>query len=229
MIPKIIHYCWFGRNKKNDVIKHCIESWHKFLPDYKVVEWNEDNFDVFSNRYTKSAYQQKKWAYVSDYVRMYALYKYGGIYLDTDVEMVRSLPIEYLKFSSFAGIEDDSFLVNPGLIYACHAENQLVGELLNSYNKDSFKNSSVSRIETINMRLTSILEEKGYIRKNKKQKVEGLTIFPVEYFCAYDAKRRVKKITENTICFHHYAASWVPWYMKVKYKLGSFLRRLIYR
>ena len=95
MIPKIIHYCWFGKNPKNNLILRCIESWKKFCPNYKFVEWNESNFDVNSNLYTKQAYENKKWAFVSDYVRLYALYNYGGIYLDTDCEILQSLDIFY--------------------------------------------------------------------------------------------------------------------------------------
>ena len=97
MIPKIIHYCWFGRNSKSKIILKCIESWRKFMPDYEIIEWNEDNFNVKQNEYVKSAYNNKKWAFVSDYARMKVLYQYGGIYFDTDVELLKPIPSEYLE------------------------------------------------------------------------------------------------------------------------------------
>ncbi len=104
MIPKIIHYCWFGRGQKSEKIKACIASWKKYLPDYEIVEWNEDNFDLSSNLYVKQAYDSKKWAFVSDYVRLYALYHFGGIYMDTDVEVLKSLD-EFLDAPSFTGFK----------------------------------------------------------------------------------------------------------------------------
>ena len=125
MIPKKIHYCWFGGNKKSKLVMKCITSWKKFFPDYEIVEWNEGNTDLHENKYIERAYQLKKWAFVSDYVRMKVLYDYGGIYFDTDVEVIRSFPDDLLKLPAFTGIESFSLLVSPGLVFAIYP-NQII-------------------------------------------------------------------------------------------------------
>src|SRR5699024_8907222 len=106
MIPKIIHYCWFGGNELSKTTKVCINSWKKKLPDYKIIEWNESNFDINSNQYVKEAYQAGRYAFVTDYVRLYVLYHYGGIYMDTDVEVLKSLD-SFLKHQAFTGCENE--------------------------------------------------------------------------------------------------------------------------
>lgn len=229
MIPKIIHYCWFGKNKKSTLIKKCIDSWYTFLPDFKIIEWNEDNFDVYQNEYIKKAYEEKKWAFVSDYARMKVLYEHGGIYFDTDAELIKRIPDSFLELNAFSGVEEFSCLVNPGLIYACHPKDKLVEQLLKSYENDQFSVTKLENMITINIRLYKILEKYGYVKQNIKQTIEGLTIFPSDFFCGYDGQKRKIKISENTISVHHYAASWLPWYRKVRLKLGTIARRIKYR
>ena len=116
MIPKIIHYCWFGHNRKPALIKKCIESWKKFMPDWEIREWNEENYDVYKNQYIRNAYAQKKWAFVVDYARFDILNQFGGIFLDTDVELLRPIPEEILRNDAFTGFESPE-RVAPGLAY----------------------------------------------------------------------------------------------------------------
>ena len=127
-IPKVIHYCWFGKGKMPNLAEKCIESWKKYCPEYKIVCWNEDNFDVNQNRYAKEAYDAGKWAFVSDYVRLKVLHDEGGIYLDTDVELIKPLDklIEEIGFMGF----DDKGVVSTGVGFACEKGNQLVAALL---------------------------------------------------------------------------------------------------
>lgn len=228
MIPKIIHYCWFGGNKKSKLIMKCIESWKKYFPDYEIMEWNEENSDINENEYVREAYRLKKWAYVSDYIRMKVLYEYGGIYFDTDVEVIRKYPQEILELPSFTGIEAFSRLVNPGLVYGCLKGDSLVKEVIDSYQNDKFIITSPEEMLTINKRISGILDKYGYIREDTKQTVNGLTIFPSEVFCAYDGQKRCIKITDNTVSVHHYTASWLPWYRKIRCKIGTVIRHMKY-
>lgn len=229
MIPKIIHYCWYGHNKKGKLILHCIESWREHFPDFDILEWNESNTDINENQYIRKAYDEKKWAFVSDYMRMKVLYEYGGIYFDTDVEVLKRFPDELLMLEGFTGIESFSLKVNPGLVFACHPQNAIVKEVLESYQKDIFENSSnVEKIVTINVRITKILSKYGFIPKDEKQTIMGLTIFPSEVFCAHDGELRKEAITVNSLSVHHYSSSWYPWYKKIRFKLGTFKRRLNY-
>lgn len=226
MIPKIIHYCWYGHNKKSKLIRKCINSWKEYFPDYKIIEWNESNSDISINSYVKKAYEEKKWAFVSDYMRMYVLYKYGGIYFDTDVEVLKKFPQSVLNNSCFTGIESFSKLINPGLVFGCEPHNLVVKQVLDSYNFDQFENVSIDRIKTINMRITDLLKKSGYLLEDKEQTVSGIHIYPSEVFCAYDGVNRVTKITVNSLSTHHYAASWFPWHRKLRLRVGTFLRHV---
>lgn len=228
MIPKKIHYCWYGNNKKSKIILKCIDSWKKYFPDYEIIEWNESNTNLHENVYIEEAYKLKKWAFVSDYVRMKVLYEYGGIYFDTDVEVLKRFPEEVLNLKSFSGFESFSLKVSPGLVYACEPRDSIVKMMVDSYNSDNFKNESIDDIKTINIRITDLLKENGLVLEDKKQEVLGLTVFPSSVFCAYDGKRRKIDIKDDTLSVHHYAASWLPWHRKLRLKLGTIARRIIY-
>lgn len=225
MIPKKIHYCWFGEKKKKALILKCIASWKQYFPDYEIIEWNENNFDVHQCKYVEQAYKQKKWAYVSDYARMKILDLYGGIYFDTDVEVVRPFP-EELRKCAFAGIEEFSKLVSPGLVYGCEAGDIIVHEMVEEYENSEFNNAKIEEILTINKRITRILDKYGYSHTDTYQDLGVLRVFPSEYFCAYDGKKRKANITEKTITTHHYIASWLPWYRKVRLYFGTKLRHI---
>ena len=225
MIPKKIHYCWFGGNKKSKLILDCIKSWKRHFPDYEIIEWNESNFDVHQCNYVAQAYDKKKWAYVSDYARMKILDLYGGIYFDTDVEVVKKFPKELME-SSFAGIEEFSKLVAPGLVYGCEEGDVIVHRMVEEYEQDSFINEGVDNILTINKRITRILDKYGYIHDDKFQDLKILKVYPSEVFCAYDGRRRRMNITTNTLATHHYTASWLPWYRKIRLTIGTKLRHI---
>lgn len=224
-----IHYCWYGGNKKSKLILKCIDSWKKFFPDYEIIEWNESNTDLHENAYIEKAYQEKKWAFVSDYVRMKVLYEYGGIYFDTDVEVIKPFPKEILSLPAFTGFESFSLMVNPGLVFACEESYKLAGMMIESYNADDFFNESVDTIKTINMRITDILVDNGLEICDIKQRVLDLTVFPSSVFCPYDGRCRKVKVQEDTLSIHHYAASWLPWYRKMRLFFGTILRRVKYR
>lgn len=227
MIPKIVHYCWFGPKKKPKSVIRNIATWKRYFPNYKIIEWNEKNFDINQSDYVRKAYKEKKWAFVSDYVRMKALYQYGGVYFDTDVEVVKQFPKKLFELDCFTGFESGSLLVSPGLVFACNRQNQIIKGILTLYSKENFQFKPISKMETINIRITQLLQERGLKRIDCLQRISGVTVFPSDYFCGYDPNERKIVISENTLSVHHYAASWFPWYMKLKYKLGTFKRRSI--
>jgi mannosyltransferase OCH1-like enzyme len=215
MIPKIIHYCWFGRNRLSPLMFKCIASWRKFLPDYQIIEWNEDKFDVDTIPYTKEAYSKKKYAFVSDYVRFYVLYHYGGIYLDTDVEVLMSLnPL--LNHKMFSGFES-SDRVAPGLILGAEKHQNFIKCMIDGYNNRSFINRDGSlNCETVVSYMTEALLDKGLVLNGEYQVVADFTIYPMEFFSPKSLETGKLNITENTYSIHHYAASWRGKRYKIK-------------
>ncbi len=202
---KTIHYCWFGGAEKSDTIKMCIESWKKFCPDFEIKEWNESNFDVHCCKYVEEAYNSKKWAFVSDYCRFYVLYNYGGIYLDTDVELIK--PIDDLP-STFVGFERDSCVAS-GLIRGADAGDELCKAVMESYENDSFiKADGGYNVLTVCDRETGMLKERGLKLDGSLQIVGGTTVYPTEYFNPKGGDYGKETITENTRAIHHYLASW---------------------
>lgn len=218
MIPHKIHYCWFGGNKKSKLINKCIASWKKYLPDWEIIEWNEDNYDVHKNQYTSQAYKEKKWAFVVDSARFDILNEYGGIFLDTDVELLKAIPEEVLKHSAFSGFESDK-TVNPGLIFAAEKGHPILTDIIEVYNHKKFGETINGRIENIVDIVTGILEEKGLVKDNSFQIVENVAIYPKEYFCCFDHETQSFDIKEETISIHHYAASWSRWNRKLYFKM----------
>ena len=207
MIPKIIHYCWFGGNPLPELALKCIESWKKFLPDYEIKEWNESNYDIRKIQYISQAYDAKKYAFVSDYARFDILYEYGGIYFDTDVEVLRSLE-EIIKKGAFAGVECGGAL-NAGLGLATPAASPIYKEILESYDKSSFiKKDGSMDLTTVVQRVSDIFRKYGFTNNDEIQYVKGITIYPTEYFCPKNYSSGVVNITENSYTIHHYDGSW---------------------
>lgn len=225
-IPKIIHYCWFGRNEKTEVIIRCMESWKKHLSDYKIIEWNEENFDINSNKYVKEAYENKKYAFVSDYARVYALYNMGGIYLDTDVEVFKSLD-EFLDNDSFWGFEEKNYIATSTI--GSKKGNKLIKIFLDFYEGKSFNEISKNLKMYTNVQIvTNIFKESGFKINGEKQTIKGIgTIYPQEYFSPYDYINFIDKSNENTYTKHHFYKSWIPITSKLKIKFKKVLIKII--
>lgn len=226
MIPKIIHYCWFGGNEKSALINKCIDSWKRYFPDYDIKEWNESNFDVRCNTYVSQAYEAKKWAFVSDYARFYILEKEGGLYFDTDVEVIRSFE-HLLGNAPFTAFETDEY-VNPGLIlYSPAPHNEIFRKTLDWYNSASFMDENGEPIpHTVCTVFTDILKEYGFKSGGQEQVCGGMILYSKDYFNPYDdATGRMMK-TENTYTIHWYAKSWISPWMRIRSKITQVFHRI---
>ena len=211
MIPKVIHYCWFGRKTLPPLAIKCIESWKKFFPNFEIKEWNEDNFDVNSIVYTSQAYQVGKYAFVSDYARFKILYENGGLYFDTDVEIIKSFD-DILEKGAFMGCEMKAPLagVNPGLGLGVEKENPVYKEILDFYTNLHFLNSDGSYNETtIVTYTTGILKKHGLKNFNGIQNIVGIFIYPHEYFNPLNDLTGKLNITSDTHSIHWFAKTWV--------------------
>ena len=213
MIPKIIHYCWFGGKPLPKSAEKCIASWKKYLPDYDIKRWDESNFDVNAIPYTREAYAACKYAFVCDYARFWILYHYGGVYFDTDVEVIRPID-DIINRGGFLGVESNRngiYTVNPGLGFAATQGTAVIGEMMNLYSTFHFINTDgASDLKNIVEITTDYLSSKGLQNTDEIQDCCGFTIYPKDYFCPIDYDTRELKITENTRTIHHYAESWVP-------------------
>lgn len=217
MMPKVIHYCWFGGNPLPEFAVKCIDSWRKYMPEYEIKEWNESNFDVNIIPYTKEAYEAKKYAFVSDYARFWILYQYGGIYFDTDVEVIRPLN-EIIERGAFMGCEIDgqdsrnrSITVNPGLGLAVEAGHQVYKAVLDKYAGHHFLNEdeSYNTIYAVVKLTTDILKSFGMEDIEGIQQVAGIYIYPQRYFNPFDdATGRLNK-TKDTYTIHWYSKTWL--------------------
>lgn len=206
MIPKVIHYCWFGRNPLPPLAEKCIASWRKFLPDYEIKEWNEDNFDVNIIPYTAEAYAAKKYAFVSDYTRFWILYHHGGVYFDTDVEVIKSMD-DIIAAGAFMGCEQDSpITVNPGLGIAAPPSLPLYKKILDFYRHLNFDPKNIE--VTIVGHTTNILREFGLTCCKDIQRIEECNIYPTEFFNPTNITTKRRRITSNTRSIHWYADSW---------------------
>lgn len=203
LIPPIIHYCWFGKGEIPSKDREYIEGWKEKCLDYELICWNEDNFDVNKNAFLIWAYSNKKWAFVSDYVRMYVLYQYGGIYLDTDVELLKS-PDDLRYQYAYMGMEA-SGCVNSGVGMGTVPGNPLIKEILGYYDNLSKENF----FEVNAKRESDMLRKHGFKANNKYQIIEDIAIFPSEYFSPAFVGKKEIIITENTFSIHHYHYSWL--------------------
>ena len=235
MIPKKIHYCWFGGKPLTALGQKCLESWRKYFPDYEIIEWNETNFDVNCCQYVKEAYKAEKWAFVSDYARFKILYEHGGIYFDTDVEVIKSFD-DILEKGNFMGCENKISTANPGLGLAVAPGLGLavapglglVKEILNDYENDSFLNDDGSLdLTTIVTRTTNILKRHGLENINELQIVADVNIYPVDYFCPIDMSSGRLIITENTHSIHRYVGSWETKKNKFRGRIYRFINRFL--
>lgn len=213
-IPKIIHYIWVGGAKKPESVERYIESWRKYCPDYAIIEWNEQNYNIQNNRYAREAYQSKKWAFVTDYIRLDVLERFGGIYMDSDVEVLKNLDV-FLKdraFSSFEAGDPDQIFLPTGMM-ASEQHGDWVKYLRSYYSphKSFFKDSGEIDTTTNTVIITRMTLDKYPIKLNNKlQKFKDFTMYPSEYFCPKSWSTRQINLTKNTHAIHHFAASWLP-------------------
>lgn len=208
-IPKVIHYCWFGRNPKPKLAEKCIKSWKKHCPDYEIIEWNEDNFDISScPLYVRQAYEVKKWAFVTDYVRLQVVYENGGIYMDTDVELKKKLD-PLLEYNAYFGFEDEAHIAT-GLGFGAVKGTPILMEMMEDYQDISFIRPDGSfDIITCPMRNTETLLRHGLKQNDTKQVLDDrILILPAEYMCPISFWSGKKHITINTISIHWFSASW---------------------
>lgn len=228
-IPKVIHYCWFGRNPLPELAVKCIESWKKYFPDYEIKEWNEDNFDVHIIPYTAEAYEAKKYAYVSDYARFWILYHFGGIYFDTDVEVIKPMD-DIIAAGPFMGCEKpykpgatpNELGVAPGLGLGVNPGLGLYKDLLDYYGNLHFitPNGEIN-FETIVVHTTKLLCLYGLKNTPLIQECAGVKIYPKEYFCPIDYITKKLELTSNTRTIHHYSGSWQDNSTKMKSKMNA--------
>lgn len=217
-IPPKIHYCWFGGNPLPELAKKCIDSWKKYFPEYEIIEWNETNYDVNIIPYSAEAYHAKKYAFVSDYARFWILYNYGGVYFDTDVEVIKRMD-DIITKGAFMGCENDledersaesGVGVNPGLGIAAEPGHAFYKEVLDYYSKISFYNEDGSYNKTtVVQHVTRLLEHHGLTNSSAPTLCAGIAIYPKEYFCPMNYETGQLHITNNTCSIHHYMASWI--------------------
>lgn len=226
MIPKTIHYCWFGGKPLPKSAEKCIISWKKHLPEYRIMRWDESNFDIDSIPYTKEAYVAKKYAFVSDYARFWILYHHGGIYFDTDVEVLKPID-DIVEAGNFLGVEQQNsthLTINPGLGLGAEKNNPLFKDLMEIYQSSHFLCSNgIVKVQNIVEITTNYLMAKGLRNIDGIQQCCGFTIYPMDYFCPIDYDTRELKITENTRTIHHYAESWVPKSTRLKNSIGRIM------
>lgn len=232
-IPKTIHYCWFGRNPLPKLAIKCIESWRKFLPDYEIKEWNEDNFDVMMIPYTAEAYKNKKYAFVSDYARFWILYHYGGLYFDTDVEIIKPMN-DIIDKGPFMGCEKDAKDlnrwpdVNPGVGLGFPPEHSVIKELLDLYTNLIFSSENQGgSYKTIVDYTTEVLTGHGLVKVDGIQEVAGISIYPKEFFNPLEHVNQLH-ITDNTRSIHLFAGTWVSNKERMKKRIIQLLGSKMY-
>lgn len=227
MIPPIIHYCWFGGNPLPNSARKYIESWRKHFPGYEIREWNEENFDVNSIAYTRDAYKAGKYAFVSDYARFWILYHHGGVYFDTDVEVIRRMD-DIIAKGAFMGFELDNvksekkvLSINPGVGLGAEKGNPIYAEILQGFEKlDYYLPDGTRNPFTMIPMVTKIMKNRGLVLKDEMQTIDSITIYPNEYFNPFDDITGVLRKTANTRSIHWYAKTWIeasnPWMVSVK-------------
>lgn len=224
MIPKIIHYCWFGGNPKPKSVVKMIASWQKYCPDYQIMEWNESNFDINFSRYTQEAYQCRKWAFVSDVARLYALYNYGGIYFDTDVEVVKSFD-SLLNNDLFLGFEGTKLIATSTI--GAVAQHPIIENFLNEYKHLSFIDDAGNLDTTTNVeRLTKLINSQYNVNwDSTEQQLGDIHIYPSVYFSPFDYINGKLTKSVSTYSIHWFSQSWIE-RSSFKHKLSQLYHRL---
>ena len=227
MIPKIIHYCWFGGNPEPEDVKSCIRSWKRVCPDYEIRRWDEENFDVTAHPFMKAAYEAKAWAFVSDYARLKVVYDHGGIYLDTDVELVKRLD-DVLSNSCYFGIQQEQLLVATGLGFGAEAGHVAVGKMLEQYDLAHFDPDNKAPIACPYLN-SAALKPEGFVPEDRMQTVCGAVLYPPRYFDPVGIGDGKDLTCEDTLSVHHYSASWTGGMQRFKRRIARWIgnRRII--
>lgn len=208
MIPKVIHYCWFGNNPLPFEVKKCINSWKKICPDYEIRRWDETNFDVYQNDFIKSAYGSKAWAFVSDYARLKIVYDEGGIYLDTDVELKKNLD-ELRKNEGFFAIQQEGHYCNTGLGFGAKKENEIVKTMLDLYDDLIYSEENKFSIACPYLN-TKALEKYGYSYSDDVIVIHNNLVLPPRFMDPIaPGKNKENLLCNDTVSIHHYSASWM--------------------
>lgn len=225
MIPKIIHYCWFGRGEKPELAEKCIASWRRFCPDFEIREWNEDNCDYLAMPFMAEAYAAKKYAFVSDVMRLIVLEQHGGVYFDTDVEVVRDIS-PLLDDEGFIGFENAQH-VNSGQVVAAEVHHPVIQAMIEEYKKLHFAGADGSVTPVGCPRLnTDVMERFGLARNGQEQLVAGIHVYPADYFNPLDSITGKLTKTDNTYSIHWYSMSWLPKHKRMRARVGRIIRRL---
>ncbi len=225
MIPKKIHYCWFGGNPLPKDVQKYIDTWKKFCPDYEIKEWNEQNFDIHRNQYVEEAYQLKKWAFVSDVARINALYTEGGIYMDTDVEVVRNLD-PLLNTRGFLGFEGTQWIATN--LVGFEAGHEILRTFLESYDHRSFIKEDRTLDQTTNVEeLTKLLVDNYHLILNGEEQIlaDEIVVYPTDYFSPYDYIQGKLNKTSNTYTIHWFSQSWIG-QSSVRKKIAQLIHRI---
>lgn len=220
MILKVIHYCWFGRGEMPKLARKCIKSWKKYCPDYEIKEWNEENFDLDLYPYAREAYDNRKFAFVTDVVRLYALYHEGGVYMDTDVEVIK--PIDpFLMHTAFSGFENETMV--PTGIMASEKGGIWAKDNLDYYEGRHFiKEDGTFDIKTNVVTITDYMVGHGLKQNNTLQDFPSLiTMYPKDYFCPMSTDCQIMEITNRTVTIHHFNGSWKPWKDRMQKKYAK--------
>lgn len=213
MIPKVINYCWFGGNKLPDEFQKYMASWRKYCPEYEIKKWDENNFDVYANQYCREAYKAQKWAFVSDYARLWIIYNYGGVYLDTDVEVLKPLDSLVSAGVGFIGFQNTEE-VTTGLGFAAAPGNSVVKAMLDIYETRKFvlPDGNLNLVPCPAANTVALLDcglKTGRQWSNTIQHLDGIDVFPVNYFNPLNRDTGELCISDNTFTVHRYAATWI--------------------
>lgn len=223
-IPKVIHYIWFGGKEEPAILLKCKESWKKYCPDFEIKRWDESNLDINKYQFAKDAYDAKKWAFASDVFRFDILEKEGGVYFDTDVELMKPID-DFLKYDFFTGFEDVDF-INPGLIMGSVAHHPVLQEIIDIYKNAKFDIERLDLITICQFTTKHLNLKYGIKIEDTTQIKDNIAIFSTDYFCPINYRTKKKTFTPNTVSIHHYAASWVP-KKTFKQKVKDFVKKCI--
>lgn len=227
MIPKTIHYCWFGETPLPEQYRKYMESWQRYCPDYKIIEWNESNFDTTRNRYCQEAYSAQKWAFVSDYARLKIIYECGGVYLDTDVELVKDITPLVVDGIGFIGFQNP-IEATTGLGFAAAPHNEVVKAMLDIYENRTFvlSDGTYNLIPCPAANTTGLIScglKIDYPWCNRIQTLQGIAVYPEEYFNPLNYDTQKLNVTSNTYMIHHYSATWINNNRKIRKIAKQFL------